>query len=239
MEDNYWWHVGKRGIVRSLIIKLLSRKKVLDLKEDLKILDVGCGAGRWLEELEKITKGESWGIDKEPEAINFCKERGLKNLKIVSAEKIPFPDCYFDLITCLDLLEHIDNDKEALAEICRVLKPCGFLIISVPAYKRLFSYWDEMLHHKRRYEIEEIKNLLEKNTFRIFKLTYSNFFIFLPSIFVRLLKSKQKKTREISDFMPVPSFANKFLIFLYKIEAFLLTKTNLPFGLSILAIVQK
>lgn len=233
LEDNYWWHVGKREIIKSQIGRIGPIGQI-------KILDVGCGAGRWMEEMGKMLPGsEIWGIDKEPAAINFCRERKLTNLKIASAENLPFPDSSFDLVTCLDLLEHVEDDKKAIFEFHRVLKPKGLLIISAPAYKKLFSYWDKMLQHKRRYEDKEIRDMLEKQKFKIIKLMHSNFFIFLPSLLIRFLKSKKKGAREFSDFMPVPSFLNKFLIFLYRLEAVLLRRMDLPFGLSILAVVQK
>lgn len=235
LEDFYWWHIGKRLIVSYQINEL----RVNGLK-GLKISDVGCGAGRWMEELEKIfPKNEVWGVDKEPEAISFCKKRGLKNLKIGLAEKLPFSDTHLDLLTCLDLLEHVSDDEKAISEFYRVLKQGGLLILSVPSYQKLFSYWDKMLDHKRRYSIGQIKNLLENQKFKVIKLTYTNFFVFLPSLLIRFLKSGQRRARQISDFMPVPNFFNFFLIFLYKIEAILLRRMDLPFGLSILVIARK
>lgn len=236
LEDDYWWHVGKREIVKFQISCL----KFQTGTQAIKILDVGCGAGRWLQELGKIfPKSEIWGVDKEPKAIEFCQKRNLKNLKIGTAEKLPFDDFSFDLVTCLDLLEHVSGDQKAISEFYRILKPGGFLILSVPAYKKLFCYWDKMLLHQRRYDRQGIERLLEKEDLRVFRLTFANFFVFFPSLLIRFFKSKSKKGQTVSDFMPVPCWLNRFLIFIYKAEALLLTKLNFPFGLSILAVAKK
>src|SRR3989344_4554281 len=140
-EDRHWWHRAKRAMVFTVASKFLNQKIP-------KILDVGCGTGKNLENLNKL--GKTWGIDNSKEAIEFCKKRGLVNLKLAEAENTKLPLSYFNLITLLDVLEHTDDNK-TLAEMHRILDRKGIIIITVPAFNWLWSNWDVVLHHKRRY----------------------------------------------------------------------------------------
>src|SRR5216684_3840556 len=95
-EDRHWWHLAKRAAYLALIAKYLKVKNP-------RILDLGCGAGKNVEELSKL--GEAWGVDISKEAIAFCKKRGIKNVKLGSAYKTGFGNGYFGLVTLLDVLE--------------------------------------------------------------------------------------------------------------------------------------
>jgi hypothetical protein len=109
------------------------------------------------------------------------------------------------------------------------------------AFKSLWSYWDEMLHHERRYNIMELSSILSQAGLIIKRITYSNSFIFLPAIAVRQLKRLRNNSPETqaSDFMPVPPLLNTVLVFLYRIEATLLRRISFPFGLSIVCLATK
>src|SRR3989344_3636569 len=105
-EDKHWWHLAKRAAVLDLVRKYLKRKNP-------KILDLGCGTGKNMEVLSQY--GETYGVDMSQKAVEYCKKRGIKNVKLGSSYKTGFEKSYFDLITLLDVLEHTDDDK-TLAE---------------------------------------------------------------------------------------------------------------------------
>ena len=160
LEETHWWHIAKRNLMISLLKNNLSGNQN-------RILDIGCGTGKNLEVLERF--GVSFGIDSSPQAILYCKKRGIKNVVKGNIERMPFTRESFDAITALDVLEHVD-DQEALKEVYRVLKRGNVLIITVPAYPELWSKWDEVLNHKRRYAKKQLENLLKENGFKILKI---------------------------------------------------------------------
>jgi 2-polyprenyl-3-methyl-5-hydroxy-6-metoxy-1,4-benzoquinol methylase len=229
LEKNYWWHVGKREIVFPLIKNYTTAKDTA--------LDIGCGAGLVVERLEEFFK-EVWGLDSSPEALKFCQARGLKNLILSSAERVNMSSEKFDLITALDVLEHLD-DESCLKECHRLLRNGGTMVVSVPSYPALWSYWDQMLGHKRRYTKATLGNALKAAGFTVAKISYSNSFILLPVLAIRGLKKLFKRKQAESDFIPTPEIIDTILKRIYKIESLLVSKAFLPAGLSIVAVAKK
>lgn len=227
-ERKHWWHLAKKKLVKELL-------KNHFLGERPKILDVGCGTGMIIESLGEIA--EMWGVDKENEAIKICKKRGVKNVLKGSAENLPFKEGVFDVITALDVLEHT-NDEKSLREFYRVLKPKGKLILTVPAYPWMWSKWDEVLGHKRRYTERDLIEILNKNGFRIIKSSYLYSFLLLPAYAIR--KVKEKFSNEYSsDFLLSNRLMNKMLGILADMERVYFLKKKIPFGLSLIAVAER
>src|SRR5436190_6704568 len=104
-EQDYWWHVGKRAIVYNLLDRYFRPKGSIDTRH---ALDLGCGAGLNLDHLAKYARPV--GTDFSEEALHFCRERGHTRLCKADAADLPFPDKQFDIITALDVIEHLDDD---------------------------------------------------------------------------------------------------------------------------------
>lgn len=228
LEEKHWWHLSKRQ-------ELIGLVKWLKLK-NANLLEIGCGTGKNLEVLGKF--GEIWGLDNSKEAISFCKRRGLNNLVLGNAEKIPFSSRKFDLIILLDVLEHTD-DVKCINEIYRVLASNGYLIITVPSFTWLWSQWDVVLEHKRRYKKHELMSKLELGGFKIAKISYVYSFLVLPVVVIRFIKSKIFKDTYPSDFKLGGSFSNWLFLQLCNIERVIRLKIELPFGTSIICLAQK
>jgi SAM-dependent methyltransferase len=225
-EEGYWWWIGKREIVKGIINRLNT-----DIRT---ILDAGCGTGLNLNYLKHY--GNVIGLDFSKEALNFCKLRAGTNLIQADAEKVPFKGDTFDLIIALDLLEHLD-DRDVLKEFHRVLNPNAYLIVTVPAFTFLWSKHDEALHHKRRYNKEQLEGILKQNGFILKKITYWNFFLFLPIVMMRLI-TKQQEVK--TDVEALPNIVNMVFVSVLRIESHLITHgVNLPFGTSLLCISKK
>ncbi len=154
-EKTLWWHVAKRKAAKTFL------KQYGGPIAGKKILDIGCGTGAMMEDLT-VLEADVYGLDGSSEAVGFCQRRNLKNIRLGNLERsLPFFNNFFSAITCLDVLEHITSDEKLLAEIYRILKPGGFLVISVPAYQIFWTYWDEMLGHKRRYLLRSLVKKLD------------------------------------------------------------------------------
>jgi len=227
-EDTHWWHKAKRRFIGQFIDAYVQKKKVT-------ILDVGCGTGKNMEELSQY--GNVWGIDVSEEALSFCKKRGIAQITKGEIEHLPFNDDTFDVVCALDVLEHV-NDGLSVREIKRVLKDNGFIIITVPAFSWLWSKWDEILHHKRRYTKKQVEDILIREGFAIKRNTYIHSFLILPSLIIRKLKQLQPKPYT-SDFQINNKAINNFLLFVSKLEQKWINRYDMPFGTSILCMAQK
>src|SRR5260370_39392094 len=128
-----------------------------------RILDVGCGTGTMLTHLASC--GKAAGVDIDEEAIGFCRERGLQDVRLGEAANLPFADGSFDLVTALDVVEHLDDDVGALVEMKRVLRPDGHILVTVPAHRFLWGDQDEVNMHKRRYTAPELRRRLAESGF--------------------------------------------------------------------------
>ncbi len=234
-EDSHFWHRAKRQLVEGLIVRYHHKDA-----GRTKILDVGCGTSGNAHMLQQF--GEAWGIDASQQAVQLSRKKGLVNILRQNAEKTSFKNNSFDVITILDLLEHSD-DVRVLKEAYRILKIGGIIILTVPAYQALWSRWDEILGHKRRYNRSSLYAKLSKQHFQILKLSYCFSFLLLPVMIVRVLKSfLYTKADYPSDFaLGGDGCINTFLGLLSSLERFILItlNINIPCGLSIIVVCRK
>lgn len=231
-EKKYWWHVGRKFILAKILKKWAGQKTKNNL-----IIDFGCGTGGNFEFLERF--GKVIGIDNSETALAFCS--GKSATRLFNGNNIPFPDDSADLITTLDVLEHIDNDSEILKEHWRVLKKNGKILITVPAYRFIWSEHDEALGHRRRYIAGELKNKLRQNGFRVVKISYAVTFVFPIILFYRVYKGifPNNPLKPKTSYVILPEFINRLFINFMKLESLLIDRISLPFGCSIIAFAEK
>lgn len=226
-EEKHWWHISKRNVVRGMLSAFLKNK-------NLKVLDIGCGAGKTMDMLSSF--GTVWGLDNNKKALSFCKKRGLHNLMLADVADTGFKDNFFDIVTMLDVLEHTDENI-TLQEVKRILKPGGFMIITVPAYQWLWSSWDEALKHKKRYTKYDLRMVVKKNGFTIIRSSYMYSFLALPVFIFRKFKSRQKSYE--SDFSINPPLVNFLCVLFANIERYFVMRGWIPFGTSLILLCKK
>jgi len=231
IQKQHWWFVTKKNIILDTI------GRHLKLKSSSMILDIGCGSGLMLNDLEKI--GQTNGMDMSNEAIQFSKEIFNGPVKQGSLpNQVPYPESAFELITALDVIEHIDDDVASLEAIKRLLSTSGRAVITVPAYMFLWSEFDEMNEHKRRYTLTELQQKLIMAGFHIEKISYFNTLLF-PIVYI-VRKVNNILGRDGASDVDMPGgIVNHSLKTIFGIEKFLLRFCRLPFGVSILAVVSK
>ncbi len=232
-EDQYWWYVSRRELVTGLIdrLPLVSRggRAVL--------LDVGCGTGATTDALRR--HGTVIGVDPSPLALEACTRRALANLVQGTAESLPMKDGVVDVIVATDILEHLEDDRAALAEFFRVLRPGGYAVVTVPAYRFLWSDHDRALMHKRRYVAGELLERSRDAGFRVVQGSYAVCFL-LPLALGRLLRKRSRADQPPrAQITPVPRWLNTLLIRLQRVEAAMVRRMSLPWGLTVLAVLQK
>ncbi len=233
-EDKFWWYLGMRKIIVSLLDKHLSRKN------NLKILDVGCGTGGMFSTLSRY--GQVYGIDKSERALGYARTRNIaQEIKQGEADKLPWPDDAFDLVGCFDVLYHqwIEDDAKVLKEIYRVLVPGGMIIVREASYNWLRSQHDQLVLTNHRFTRNELVNKLQQAGFKVKKSSYANFFLFPLALVKRLLEKIAPEKDPMKNIFSHNSLANAVLtVFLY-IEAEMIKYLNFPFGLSVICVAKK
>ena len=190
------------------------------------------------------TLGKAEGVDIDVEAVGYCRERGLENVRIGEAAELPFEDGSFDLVTALDVVEHLDDDAAAFREMRRVLRPGGLLLVTVPAHRFLWGDQDEVNLHKRRYSSAELRDRLASSGFDVLRLSYMNALLFAPIAAIRMLRRLEHRVRpripHQSDFRyPAPRPVNFVLGHIFGAEGRVLRRADIPFGVSIVALAQR
>jgi SAM-dependent methyltransferase len=234
-EDHHWWYVGNHEI----FLTILKGEKIL--KNGIKVLDAGCGTGRWLQVLKESCEIYETGVDNREIALNYSGTRGEMNLVLGDINSCLFNQSSFDLITSFDVIYHRDVDDDlAVKNFHSYLKKDGYLLLTVPAYSFLYSKHDAVVFTKRRYTKKEIKSLLEKNGFEIVKLSYCVSLLFPFALIKRLIDKISPDKKEIHNEIKIPSWVvNQLFLLIMRFENYLLKSISFPFGLSLLALVKK
>ena len=232
VEQAHWWYTGRRKILTGFVEEIC--RNVTDRRP--RILDVGCGTGANLEMLANF--GDAEGVDVSTEALSFCKQRGLQSVRLGEAEKLPYPDQSFDLVTGLDVVEHLDDDLAGLREMRRVLKPGGRALLFVPAFMFLWGVQDDVSNHRRRYTMKQLKETVRKAGFEIDRATFANITFFLPTLFGRVVMRITGFRPESENNLTV-GFLNKPLGMILGAESFWLRHFNLPLGVSAICVARR
>ena len=233
VEDKHWWFVGRRAILESFLERIV--ESLNPNLQSPKILDVGCGTGANLEMLKNF--GEAEGVDVSSDALEFCRAKGLKVHKGL-AEELPFEDESFEVVTALDVVEHLDDDIAGLKEMFRVLKTDGKTLIFVPAFMWLWGVQDDISNHRIRYTKSQITNRLEQAGFKIERATYANITFFAPILIGRILMKLTGIKPESENNINV-SALNGFLGKIFSAEKHWLKLASFPFGVSIVIVARK
>lgn len=195
------------------------------------ILEVGCGIGNFTQTLAKY--GQVTAIDINKNYLNKTK-REVKDQALVGFGDIEknhyfFKKKKFDSIVCMNVLEHIEKDTQALKNLINLLKPHGYLILIVPSHQALYGSIDKAIDHFRRYEKNKLVKLIKQANFKVVNSKKLNLLGALGWYFSgKVLQDQgvnQGKIKIFNILGPVPIFFERFI--------------EPPFGLSILLIAQK
>lgn len=229
VEDRHWWFRGRAAVVAALIGRL-------DVPGSPRILDAGCGTGRNLQRYAQL--GAAQGIEPSANAVQFCRERGLDNVQQATLEQLPFDGGSFDLMVATDVLEHVEDDAAALRELRRVAAPDAGLVMTVPAYRWLWSEEDDRLGHRRRYTRKRLRGVAAENGWRPHFATYFNLLLLPPITVARRFRDRRDAGRtdaaRRSELAMTPGWLNGPLSVPMRLEAGLIRAgLPLPAGVSI------
>ena len=233
LDLTHWFPCGRRRILQSLVARLTPTPA--------KIADIGCGTGANFNMLAGFAPVV--GVDFSPQAITYCRMRGLTRTLVASLPQLPFGNGAFDLVCAFDVIEHIEDDAGAVRELLRICRPGGTLLLTVPAYNWLWSQHDEANQHKRRYNRAMLRQLLAPQPADIVKLSHFNIVMALPIILVRFIGKIKDKLFPPTDaklnFVKTPDLLNYLLLRIFSTERHLLRHINLPVGISVMCLARK
>jgi SAM-dependent methyltransferase len=232
VEETHWWYVGRRQIIGSLVERICTMLR----NPEPRILDVGCGTGANLKMLASF--GQAEGVDISDQAVEFCRERGLRSVKLGAIEELPYDSGSFDLVTALDVVEHLDDDLAGLREIRRVLSPGGCVLLFVPAFMFLWGVQDDVSNHRRRYTLPGLLSVVKKAGFSIEWASYANISFFLPVLAVRSVM-RWFGLRAATEYGINISVMNGPFSWLLGAERFVFKRSTLPFGVSAICIARR
>jgi SAM-dependent methyltransferase len=229
-DDEHWWYRGRRLVLRAELERL-------PLEPGARLLDAGCGSGRTLDELARY--GRVSGVDLSPDAVETARKRGHDDVQVARVEELPFADGTFDVVTCLDVVEHTPDDRATLAELRRVTRPGGLLLVTVPAYQALWSQHDEVNLHFRRYDSSSLRAAARSARWHVVTDTHFNSLLLAPAAAVRLVQ-RHRRAHPHSDLDLTPPALNGVLELPLRLESRLVAMgTRLPAGLSLLAVLRR
>ncbi|MFL5805018.1 MAG: class I SAM-dependent methyltransferase [Roseiflexaceae bacterium] len=235
VEDRHWWYGGMRAIAAALLDEAYRGRG------GLSILDAGCGTGGNALFLRRY--GTVVGIDLAAEALELGGRRLPGALARGSVLDLPFADASFDLVTSFDVLYHraVPDERPALCEAARVLRPGGRLLIRLPAYEFLRSKHDRAVHTRRRYTATAARMLLEAGGFAVERCSYVNSLLFPLPLAQRLIeRALPALEHNDSDLALPPPLLNEALRWPMAAEAAWLAHGGaFPAGLSIVCLAYK
>jgi SAM-dependent methyltransferase len=235
-ERDHFWFRGFRQFVGPLLDRAAGQRT------NLHLLDCGCGTGSNLHLLGR--HGTAWGFDLTHSGLQSARGTGLERVARASAGAVPFPDAAFDIVTSFDVLYCLPEpvERAAAAEMWRVLKPAGWLIVNVAAMPVLRGNHSVLSAELRRYTRGSLRELLEGAGFRVERMTYTNASLFPMMLAVRGvqrlvgLAPEEDALGEIT--VPVAP-VNAALSALLSLEARAVRAVPMPFGSSLLCLARK
>ena len=232
-ERDHFWFRGFRRFVTPVLDEAASGRR------DLSILDCGCGTGHNLQMLRAY--GPAVGIDLTFSGLKYAAARGDRKVTQASAGLLPFPSATFDLVSSFDVIYSLPDDVEraAVAEMARVLKPGGYLVLNVAAMPILHGSHSVLSGEIRRYSKSGLRRLLEAGGFEVRRITYTNASTLPITAGVRLAQRLTGHRESAAEISVPPAAVNAVLGGALAIEALALKFVDMPAGSSLLCLARK
>jgi SAM-dependent methyltransferase len=245
IEEKHFWFRSRNQLIGGLIEKFCSPA----LCEIPMGMEIGCGTGNVLKYLTtRFTGQRILGMDLFREGLVFAALRGNSYLIQADIHHSPFEQ-EFDWIGLFDIIEHLDHDVQVLQDTAALLREDGKLLISVPAFPVLWSYFDVAGKHKRRYTIHSLEEACQKAGLELVFSSYTNVLIF-PILWVirrvfQMGKAPESLSEEVltektnSELRIIP-LVNSLMTFMLGLEGNLIQAgVRMPFGTSLIGVARR
>ena len=248
-EDRHFWFRSRNKVIAASLSKIID-----SLPPGYRMLEIGCGTGNVLRMLEKICiHGKVVGMDLFAEGLQFARTRVACSLVQCDLNFPPFQQD-FSIIGMFDVLEHMEQDVAVLKNLGQMLSKNGVIVLTVPAFQSLFSYFDEASHHFRRYELDNLYSALSKAGYEVEYISYYMALTFPVVWLVRKLSPLVNRRKQVAsqrendelvhdmsvDELRIVPVANEVMAWLLTREAWFVSHhIRIPFGTSLIAIARK
>src|SRR5262249_6449150 len=226
VEANHWWFAGRRQLFAYEMARANIRRSSL-------VLDVGVGGGSNLRMLAEMEFQHVIGLDPSPDVVQICQNKGFASVQQGSICNMPFPSGSFDFVLATDVIEHVRDDVAALQEICRVLRPGGYVLITVPAFPSLWGLQDEVALHYRRYSLRTLLERIVATQLTIVRAYYFNYLLFAPiwiaRQIIRFAPIRLRSENEVNSLV-----INRVLTTIFRLDVATAPILRPPFGVSAL-----
>lgn len=228
--DDYWWYVARSRLLAEVLAEYAAGAH--------RSLDVGSAdapSAGWLSSPGHVT------LDIDPRGLTVGGVCG-------SALALPFRDEAFDVVSAFDVIEHVEPEAAVLAELTRVLRPGGHLLLAVPAYDWAWTGHDHDNGHLRRYTRPRLRAAMEGAGLEVRRATYlfsGTFPAFAAERLLRRVRERGRRrgrepaSREVPAVPALPAPVERALLALTGLDARLLRRHDLPFGSSVAAAGRK
>ena len=235
-ETRHFWFRGFRAFVTPLLQRAAAGRP------DARLLDCGCGTGANVELLD--TFGRAFGFDLTEIGLRVGRQAGRTRLARASVTAAPFPTAFFDIVTSFDVLYSLaeTDERAAIAEMYRLLKPGGVAIVNVAAMNVLRGDHSVLSREVRRYSRDDLRARIEGAGFLVQRLTYTNATLFVPLAIARLIQRRRGLRSESdagSEIAVPPEPLNAIMTAVMRLEAVWLRRFDAPFGSSLLCLARK
>lgn len=237
-EEQHFWPCIRKSLVSSLVHRYY--------KKPTSILDIGCGNGSLIRHMtSEFPAATVAGMDGYAEALLNCRKRNPDaDLILQDLTKTPWMNTEnrYDVVTFMDVLEHLDQPETTLTEAKKLLTEDGIVIISVPARHELWSTRDNFLGHRTRYDKKNLKALVEQSGLKIIHMNYLFSYLYLPMWFNRKVRAKlfnitDDKVEEGE--LTVLPIINTLVRWIGMTELWLASRIPIPIGTSVYCVAKK
>lgn len=234
----HWWFVARRKILHAAL------DQIVPLLDHPRWLDIGCGTGVLLDSYPRIQN--KVGVEVDAACVDRAREKGLEIFHIPAADWDFHWIGRFSLVTVCDVLEHVEHDEAAVAELHRRLEPGGVALVTVPALRSLWSDHDITNHHFRRYHLPQLLSLFDERRWEVLRTSYFCSLLLPPIWLTRKVKNFRRRifrgTRPPvgHDFRFGPRLVDRSLESIFSLERYWLRRgKRFPAGSSLMIVVRK
>lgn len=239
-EERHFWFVARNRLISRVVRRCLD-----DLPQDSRVLELGCGNGNVLHALVDVASaGRVTGMDLFIDGLHFARRRVGCGLVKADLHTPPFREA-FALLGMFDVLEHMPDDHLVLTDMRQMLADDGRLLITVPAYPSLWSYFDVAAKHARRYTRVSLTAVLEATGYEVQQVSYFMALTF-PLVWLTRRLAKDEPLPEddvderVVDELRIVPVLNGIVAALLSLEArWVGAGHRLPFGTSLMAVARK
>ena len=256
-EEGHYWHLHRCAIIFELM-------RAICPDTSARILDIGCGTGRVATHLNQ----HGWHVDYSDvhrQGLEVARRRAEVRLGATVDDRRfirldithQFPSHRYLGALLLDVLEHLPDDAAVMRNLHQGLtagqerapqrfhRP--FVVFTVPAFEMLWSPWDDLERHKRRYTLDQARRLAEHSGFAVERLSYFFFPLFFAALGMKSLRAGRRAVLgapaapasivELTESRSIPTI-NRVILRLLSLESRWLQQRDLPLGTSILCVAR-